>query len=354
MMLSRRALGGGAAAAALTTPRRSRAASSPAPAPPLPLVLGTCCPCELTAGTGDELLDLDDAALDALLLGGAADGSVDTAQQSAVCDLTYAQVLAGARAGFVAFDTAAHYENEESVGAALRQAATEGVLDEKSEVISKVWVDRLSFDGVLQSAERSAMRVGARSNGVSLTLLLHFPGDPLAALAAPEASRRARKDAWRGMERCLDDGLVDRIGVANFSVRHMNELLGFAKILPAVNQAEFHPYCAQEALLKVCKEAGVEVQAASPFAHGELGLLRDERLARMASPRGISVAQLCLAWLLERGIRPMVGASSKAHIEEALLTPQVALPLALSEQEAAIIRALDRDVHAGFNPNDIP
>ena len=74
----------------------------------------------------------------------------------------------------------------------------------------------------------------------------------------------------------------------------------------------------------------------------------------MASPRGISVAQLCLAWLLERGIRPVIGASSKAHIEEALLTPQVALPLALSEQEAAIIRALDRDVHAGFNPNDIP
>ena len=351
MTLSRRALGGGAAAAsaaaalvALSQPRSARAAMLT----PQPLVLGTCCPCELRAGTADELLDLDDDALDSFLLGG--DGAV----QPAVCDLTFAQVLAGARAGFTAFDTAVHYENEESVGAGLRAAAEEGALRHGAEVISKVWVDMMTAEGVLQSVERSAERVGAGSNGVSLSMLLHFPGDPLASVSAPAANRRARLDAWRGMEECLERGLVQRIGVANFSERHMHELLENASVPPAINQVECHPFCANDSLLKLCQEAGVEMQAASPFAHGDLGVLRDERLSEIAASRGITVAQLVLAWLLERGVRPVVGASTKAHQEEALLTTSVALPLKLDADEAGVIKSLDRGTHVGFDPRDIP
>lgn len=92
----------------------------------------------------------------------------------------------------------------------------------------------MSYDGVFQSVQESKERLGLGENEALGTLLLHFPGDPQATISSPAANRRARAEAWRGMEAVAAAGLVLRVGVSNFSRRHLKEVLDSCSMPPAV------------------------------------------------------------------------------------------------------------------------
>mmetsp|Transcript_26733 Transcript_26733/g.42214 ORF Transcript_26733/g.42214 Transcript_26733/m.42214 type:complete len:199 (+) Transcript_26733:146-742(+) len=126
------------------------------------------------------------------------------------------------------------------------------------------------------------------------------------------------------METLVDKGLVKHIGVANFPVMLLHDMLSYARIPPSVNQVEIHPYNQQSELLAYCKSRNITVQAYSPLGtpgykeDGEPNVLSDPVLKEIADARRISVAQLCIVWSLQRGCHVVAKSSDKRHMEENL------------------------------------
>ena len=170
------------------------------------------------------------------------------------------------------------------------------------------------------------------------------------------------RDTWKAMESLVDKGLVKHIGVANFPVMLLHDLLTYSRISPAVNQVELHPYNQQSKLLAYCKSRNITVQAYSPLGtpgfkeSEEPDILSDPVLNEMAKSKGITVAQLCLQWSLTRGSSVIAKSSNIRHLEENLLVSHnnefaSANTVELSSEEMDTIAKLDRG-YRFFRPEE--
>lgn len=156
------------------------------------------------------------------------------------------------------------------------------------------------------------------------------------------------------MEKLVDDGLVKHIGVANFPVMLLHDLLSYARIKPVVNQVEIHPYNQQNKLVAYCESRGVHVQAYSPLGMpsyketGEADVLSDPVLKEIAVSHGITVAQVCLQWSLQRGLYAIVKSAKTSHLEENLMVGHknefASNQLQLTADEMEQIASLDRNL----------
>lgn len=156
------------------------------------------------------------------------------------------------------------------------------------------------------------------------------------------------------MEKLVDEGLVKHIGVANFPVMLLHDLLSYARIKPAVNQVEVHPYNQQNNLVSYCKSRNVIVQAYSPLGMpsyketGEPDVLSDPILQEIAATHNITVAQLCLQWSLQRGLHVIAKSSKIKHLEENLMVSHknefANNQIQLSQEEMNRIATLDRNL----------
>ena len=170
-----------------------------------------------------------------------------------------AAVLAALETGYRHIDTAAMYGNEESVGAAVRRS---GIPREQIFVTTKLWN---SDHGNPERALDTSLRK-LKFDYVDL-YLIHYPV-------------RQRRQSWRALEALRDKGRARSIGVSNFTIRHLTELLAETKTVPAVNQVEFHPYLYQRDLLDFCVERGIVLEAYSPLTKGTR--LKDPKLIAVA------------------------------------------------------------------------
>jgi diketogulonate reductase-like aldo/keto reductase len=179
-----------------------------------------------------------------------------------------AAVLAALAAGYRLIDTAAMYGNEESVGAAIRKSA---IPRENIFVTTKLWN---SDHGNPERALDTSLRK-LKLDYVDL-YLIHYPV-------------RERRQSWRALEALKAEGKTRSIGVSNFTIRHLTELLAHSKTVPAVNQVEFHPYLYQRDLLDFCASKNIVVEAYSPLTQGER--LKDPKLVAVAKKYSTSKAQ---------------------------------------------------------------
>eukprot|EP00956_Cyclotella_meneghiniana_P004654 scaffold5736_cov123-Cyclotella_meneghiniana.AAC.3 len=162
------------------------------------------------------------------------------------------------------------------------------------------------------------------------------------------------RETWTAMEKLVDNGLVKYIGVANFPVMLLHDLLSYARIKPVVNQVEIHPYNQQHNLVSYCKSRNVNIQAYSPLGMpsyketGEPDVLSDPLLREIADAHGITVAQLCLQWSLQRGLHVIVKSSKKKHLEENLIVGHKnefdSNSIQLTPEEMKRIASLDRNL----------
>mmetsp|Transcript_31051 Transcript_31051/g.74037 ORF Transcript_31051/g.74037 Transcript_31051/m.74037 type:complete len:333 (+) Transcript_31051:218-1216(+) len=173
------------------------------------------------------------------------------------------------------------------------------------------------------------------------------------------------RETWQAMETLVDKGLVKHIGVANFPVILLHDLLSYSRIKPAVNQVEIHPYNQQSQLVSYCQSRNITVQAYSPLGtpgykeRDEPNVLTDPVLTDIAQTRGVSVAQVCLQWSLQRGCSVIAKSSNKMHMEEnLLLTSQNGLAKTegnkiaqLTQDEMSRIAELDRG-YRFFRPEE--
>lgn len=159
-------------------------------------------------------------------------------------------------------------------------------------------------------------------------------------------------ETWAAMEELVDEGLVKAIGVSNFGVSLLHELLTKCRIPPAVNQVEAHPYLQQSKLLAYCQKRGVHFQAYSPLGspgykeNGEPTILDDPVLKRIASNHNATVAQVCIGWALQRGSSVVAKSATPKRQEENFATN-----IQLSEAEMREIEALERG-YRFFRPED--
>ena len=194
--------------------------------------------------------------------------------------------------GYRHIDTAQAYGNEESVGRGLRAS---GVPREEVFLTTKFYPG--SKDPAAEAA-RSLERLGV--DHVDL-YIIHWPqGGPTWA--------------WPGMEQARDQGLARSIGVSNFSVEEVDQLLAIATHRPVVNQVQFSPFEYRRRLLEECEERGLALEAYSPLGTGRH--LRDAVVARIAERTGHTPAQVLLRWCLQRGVIVIAKSIHKSRLEE--------------------------------------
>ncbi|MEN0060953.1 MAG: aldo/keto reductase [Myxococcota bacterium] len=211
-------------------------------------------------------------------------------------DGTVGAVLHALRTGYRHIDTASIYRNEEEVGAALR---TSEVARDEIFVTTKLWNDDHGYDEARHAFDRSLETLGVAQ--VDL-YLIHWP--------VPEK----RKDSWRALEAIFADGQARAIGVSNYTQRHLTELLDQAKVPPAVNQVECHPFLPQTGLRAFCAAQGITVQAYSPLTKGKR--LDDPTLQSVATKHGRTAAQVLLRWGIEQNLVILPKSSNPQRIDD--------------------------------------
>ena len=184
-------------------------------------------------------------------------------------------------AGYRLFDTAASYENEAAIGAALRGS---GLPREEWFVTTKLWVQDTGYDGTLRAFEHSLENLGL--DQIDL-YLIHQPfGDYYGA--------------WRAMERLYREGVVRAVGVSNFTPERLVDLYMNQELKPMVNQIEIHPFFQQATALRVMKDYGVVPQAWGPFSEAQKDIFNHKTLTRIADKHNKTAAQVILRWHLQR------------------------------------------------------
>ncbi|MBG9543479.1 glyoxal reductase [Cytobacillus firmus] len=198
--------------------------------------------------------------------------------------------------GYRLIDTAAFYENEEGVGKAIKES---GVPREELFITTKVWNTDQGYDQTLNAFNNSLKKM--ELDYIDL-YLIHWP------------VKEKYLETWRALEKLYKDGKARAIGVSNFQIHHLKDILENSSEKPAVNQVELHPLLSQKELRAFCGEHNIKVQAWSPIARGRV--LEDSDIKEIAKRRGKSAAQIILRWHLQNGIMVIPKSVKKDRLRE--------------------------------------
>lgn len=222
------------------------------------------------------------------------------------------------RQGYRLIDTAAAYQNEEAVGAAI---AKSGVPREELFITTKLWVQDISYEAAGTAFERSLQKLGL--DYLDLYLIHQPMGDFFGA--------------WRRLEELHRAGKIRAIGVSNFYPAVLANFCETVEIKPMVNQVELHPFFQQEAVLATMKEYGVVPQAWGPLAEGKHGIFTHPVLTKIGEKYGKTAAQVALRWNTQRGVSIL----PKSVRAERIAVNLDIWDFALNEAEMAEIAKLD-------------
>ncbi|MFE4143189.1 aldo/keto reductase [Peribacillus sp. YIM B13472] len=231
--------------------------------------------------------------------------------------------------GYRAIDTAAIYENEEGVGQAIREC---GVPREELFITSKVWNTEQGYETTLQAFDDSLNRLGLEYLDL---YLIHWPG------------KDKYLETWRALEKLHKDGKVKSIGVSNFHVHHLENLLANSEVKPVVNQIELHPLLTQVEIRDYCSKHEIKVESWSPLGRGNL--LEEPTVNHIAKKHGKSSAQVLIRWHLQHDLVVIPKSITPSRIKE---NAEV-FDFSLSLNEMNQIDALNKNERFGSNPDEL-
>ncbi|MFE6073992.1 aldo/keto reductase [Paenibacillus sp. NPDC057886] len=232
-------------------------------------------------------------------------------------------------AGYRLIDTAASYLNEEAVGRAIKRS---GVAREELFITTKLWVQDTGYENTKKAFEKSLERLQL---DVLDLYLIHQPfGDVYGS--------------WRAMEELYREGKIRAIGVSNFQMDRLIDLIIHNEVVPAVNQVETHPFNQQIESAAFMKENHVQIQSWAPFAEGKNNLFQNEVLVSIAEKVNKSVAQVVLRWLTQREVVVIPKSVRKERIVENFNI----FDFELSQNDMESITALDTKQSLFFSHND--
>lgn len=241
--------------------------------------------------------------------------------------------------GYRLLDTAAKYENEQAVGKGIKQS---GIAREEIVVTTKVWRENLGYEKTISAFEESLKKLDLEYIDL---YLIHWPANEK---NFGKDWKEINAETWRAMEHLKQQGKIKSIGVSNFWKEHLDALLETAKVIPAINQIEFHPGYWQEDLKNYCQSKGIVLQAWSPLARGKV--FANDLLKSIAENHQKSVSQICLRWCLQHNTI----AIPKSTTLERIIDNIAIYDFELTSLEMQQINNIDKMGFSGELPNHWP
>ncbi|CAG7652353.1 aldo/keto reductase [Paenibacillus allorhizosphaerae] len=231
------------------------------------------------------------------------------------------------KAGYRSIDTAAVYGNEAGVGQAIREC---GVSRDQLFITTKVWNADQGYDQTLRAFDESRRKLGL---DVIDLYLVHWP------------VKGKYKETWKALGKLYKDGHVRAIGVSNFQVHHLKDIIEDSGVVPAVNQVEFHPLLNQAELRSFCKQQSIQMEAWSPLMQGNLD---HPTLAKLAAKYGKTPAQIILRWDLQHGVVTI----PKSVNEQRIIDNAKIFDFALSADDMALVDGMNQNKRFGADPDN--
>ena len=208
--------------------------------------------------------------------------------------------------GYRHIDTAFAYGNEETIGKGIKAL---NMNRKELFITGKLWNDDRGYENIINACKRTIKNLNCEYLDL---YLIHWP----ASKAVHDDWIEINNETWKAFEYLYEQGLVKAIGVCNFKVNQLEELIKVAKIKPMVNQIEFHIGAYNKDILDFCYKNDILVEAWSPLGSGKL--FKVDELKDMALKYNVSVAQLCIKWCLQNNTLPLPKSKSIERIKNNL------------------------------------
>lgn len=232
------------------------------------------------------------------------------------------------RVGYRHIDTASIYGNEESVGQGIIES---DIKRDEIFLVSKVWNTDQGYDSTLRAFEESLKKL--KTDYLDL-YLIHWP-------------KEKNKETWKALERLYKEKRVRAIGVSNFKVHHLKELMADCEISPMVNQVEFHPQFLQTEIHEFCKNHNIQLEAWGPLMQGKV--FEIELLNNLAKKYNRTVSQIVLRWDLQMGVVTIPKSINPVRIKE----NADIFDFEISDEDMKLIASLNTGERIGPDPDNI-
>lgn len=230
--------------------------------------------------------------------------------------------------GYRHIDTASFYENEDMIGKILKESS---VSRDEIFLATKLWNTDHGYEKTLNAFNESLKKLD--TDYIDL-YLIHWPN-------------QMHKETWRAMEKLYRDGYIKAIGVSNYKVSHLKELMDNFDTVPAVNQIEFHPELVQTELMNFCKENHIQVEAWSPLMRGrvfDIGLFK-----QLSEKYNKSISQIVLRWDIQMGTSTIPKSINPDRIKE----NSDIFDFVISDDDMKKISSLNINKRISHDPDDL-
>jgi len=228
-------------------------------------------------------------------------------------------VLNALNIGYRLIDTAAAYFNEESVGRAIKKS---NVKRDEIFVTTKFLPMDPGHEKTKHAFEASLKKLGL--DYIDL-YLIHLPQGDV-------------NSSWTAMEELYKEGKVRAIGISNFNMNQIQNLLKQHSVIPAVNQVETHPFSQKTEMQKALKAQGIQLESWAPFAQGKNNLFNNELLKALSGKYNKSIAQVVLRWLIQKEVVAIPKSANMKRISENFNV----FDFELSSDDMTTIKSLDK------------
>ena len=238
-------------------------------------------------------------------------------------------VMTALEEGYRLIDTAAMYGNERDVGRAVKESP---VSREEIFVTTKLWNSDHGYDRTLRAFDKSLQLLDMEYIDL---YLIHWPVEGL------------RKETWRAMEKLYNDGKCRAIGVSNYTISHLTELLDCADVPPTVDQVEFSPFLYQKDLLEFCQSKDIRLEAYSPLTRTKK--FNNSIIQQMAQKYQKSPAQIMIRWALQHKVIVIPKSSHRERIRENARV----FDFSISEEDMETLNGLNQNYHVSWDPTHV-